>query len=324
MATARRHATGKKPVIGFIGQGWIGKNYADDFERRGYRTVRYSLEEPYRANKDRINECDVVFIAVPTPTTPKGFDASIVADALALVGRGKIAVIKSTLLPGTANRLQRQFPRIIVTFSPEFLTEATAAHDAAHPTRNIVGIPARTPRHRRAARRVLALLPEAPFSLVCTATEAELIKYGANNWFYFKVIFINLLYDLAEREGATYDVIREGLAADPRVGKSHLMPVHKSGTLGSDNFRLAARKPAQGKRGAGGHCFIKDFAAFRGLYETLVPEDREGRAVLRALEAKNARLLIDSGKDLELLVGVYGPGILRGRRARTGKRNKVR
>ncbi len=28
--------------IGFIGQGWIGKNYADDFEHRGYRVVRYS------------------------------------------------------------------------------------------------------------------------------------------------------------------------------------------------------------------------------------------------------------------------------------------
>ena len=26
--------------IGFIGQGWIGKNYADDFDARGYAVVR--------------------------------------------------------------------------------------------------------------------------------------------------------------------------------------------------------------------------------------------------------------------------------------------
>ena len=41
--------------IGFIGQGWIGKNYADDFERRGLEVVRYALEEPYVKNKDKIN-----------------------------------------------------------------------------------------------------------------------------------------------------------------------------------------------------------------------------------------------------------------------------
>ena len=31
--------------IGFIGQGWIGKNYADDFVERGYDVVRYDLEK---------------------------------------------------------------------------------------------------------------------------------------------------------------------------------------------------------------------------------------------------------------------------------------
>ena len=40
-----------KIKIGFIGQGWIGKNYADDFEKRGFDVVRYSQEEPYVKNK---------------------------------------------------------------------------------------------------------------------------------------------------------------------------------------------------------------------------------------------------------------------------------
>src|SRR6266568_1084047 len=83
-----------KPRIGFIGQGYIGKNYADDFEMRGYETIRYALEEPYRANKERIKECDYVFIAVPTPTTPDGFSAHIVKDAISLVGKGKTAIVK--------------------------------------------------------------------------------------------------------------------------------------------------------------------------------------------------------------------------------------
>src|SRR5690348_15329082 len=103
-----------KPLIGFIGQGWIGKNYADDFEHRGYTTVRYGLEPEYAQNKDRIADCDIVLIAVPTPTTRDGFNPSIVRSVLHLVGKGKTALIKSTLLPGTTEELQKEFPDIII------------------------------------------------------------------------------------------------------------------------------------------------------------------------------------------------------------------
>ena len=94
--------------IGFIGQGWIGKNYADDFEKRGYNVVRFALEEPYIQNKDKIKDCDIVFIAVPTPSTPTGFDSSILKKAVKNIGKGKIAVIKSTLLPGITEEIQQE------------------------------------------------------------------------------------------------------------------------------------------------------------------------------------------------------------------------
>ncbi|MEL6803619.1 MAG: hypothetical protein AAFO91_07555, partial [Bacteroidota bacterium] len=127
--------------IGFIGQGWIGKNYADDFSNRGYEVIRYALEEPYVQNKSKIASCKIVFIAVPTPTTKDGFDISYVVDALQSVGVGATAVIKSTVTVGTTNELQKRFPNLYVVHSPEFLAERTAAHDAAHPNRNLVGIP---------------------------------------------------------------------------------------------------------------------------------------------------------------------------------------
>ena len=52
--------------IGFIGQGFVGKNIANDFERRGHTVVRYALEPEYCANRDLIAECEIVFVAVPT------------------------------------------------------------------------------------------------------------------------------------------------------------------------------------------------------------------------------------------------------------------
>ena len=66
--------------IGFIGQGWIGMNYANDFEARGYEVVRYGLQPEYVNNKEAIKDCEIVFIAVPTPTTSSGFDITIVED----------------------------------------------------------------------------------------------------------------------------------------------------------------------------------------------------------------------------------------------------
>lgn len=304
----------KKPLIGFIGQGYIGKNYADDFERRSYETVRYALEEPYRANKDKIRKCDIVFIAVPTPTTPEGFDYGIVEAVLSLVGNQKTAIIKSTVLPGTTETLQAKYPNVTLLMSPEFLTEATAAYDAAHPQRNIIGMAEDTPAHHAAALRVLAALPEAPFTQICRAREAEYIKYGGNNWFYFKVLFINALYELTEHAGCDWDVIKKGLAADPRIGSTHLNPVHASGEAGGGVRHLTYNEihiePVhKGGRGAGGHCFIKDFAAFSRLYRETFPEDVKGIRMLEALEEKNIDLLTKSGKDLDLLKGVYGDRI---------------
>ena len=71
--------------IGFIGQGFIGKNLADDFERRGYRIFRFSKRLDTPENREKLRECDIVFIGVPTPTTPEGFNCDILREVLSLV-----------------------------------------------------------------------------------------------------------------------------------------------------------------------------------------------------------------------------------------------
>jgi hypothetical protein len=65
-------------------------------------------------------------------------------------------------------------------------------------------------------------------------------------------------------------------------------------------------------RGAGGGCFIKDFAAFRALYQTMNPKDKAGAAALKGFEQKNIDLLTSTQKDLDLLAGVYGKKIAKG------------
>lgn len=278
-------------TIGFIGQGFVGKNTADDFEHRGYTVIRYALEEPYRSNKDLIKNCQIVFIAVPTPTTAKqGFDSSLVRNALSLLADNTLAIIKSTILPGTTEALQAEFPALYVMHSPEFLRESSAAEDTAHPQRNIIGIATDTAEHRQRAEVVMSLLPTAAYAIITTARNAECIKYIGNAFLYAKLVFMNIAHDFVKSSQADWETVRDAVGHDSRIGPSHTEVVYDSG------------------RGAGGHCFIKDFEALVQYYEQHA-SDSIGLNALTALRSKNHQLLMGTHKDIDLLQQVYGNAI---------------
>ena len=98
---------------------------------------------------------------------------------------------------------------------------------------------------------------------------------------------MNMLYDLVKSTDGDWESIRDAFIHDTRIGSSHTEPAHKNG------------------RGAGGHCFIKDFEAFRSMYEEKV-KDKFGKEILDSMKNKNIELLVNSKKDLDLLEGVYG------------------
>ncbi len=278
----------KNITIGFIGQGWIGKNYADHFEDRGFSIVRYSLEEPYVKNKEAIRTCDIVFVAVPTPTTPEGFDDSYVRSTLTLVGKGATVVIKSTIPPGLTARLDAEHEHLYIIHIPEFLREAHARYDVDNHERLIIGIPKDTPEYHERAELLRSIHPRTNYSKIVLSHEAEMIKYAHNTIGYATVVFANLLYDLAQANGIEWETVKEAVLSNPWFPEKYLNPVH------------------QGGRGAGGHCFIKDFATLALLYKEHHPDDKEGNALLAAFINKNNQLLRDSGKDLDLLKGVHG------------------
>ena len=294
--------------VGFIGQGFIGKSYADDFEKRGHSVVRYGLEPEYIGNKEQIQECDLVLIAVPAPTLPTAelrddghpkvrFEDKNIREGVGLTKPGAIVVIKSTMPPGTTESIQAEHTDKIILHSPEFLLETTAAKDASKPERNIVGMPKDTPEHRAAAEQFLSLLPDAPYKLITDAKTAEFIKYGSNAFLFVKIVFSNMLYQLAEKHAVNWDIVREAISKDPRIGPSH-MDLH----LKDDPEGVYHR------RGAGRSCFIKDWAELSELYAATLPEDKATIQAMRGFEYKNAELLREFDRYINLLEGVYGPG----------------
>lgn len=293
-------------TIGFIGQGFIGKSYADDFEKRGHKVVRYGLQPEYAGNKEKIQECDIVFIAVNAATVPAGtvrddghpavhYDDSNVRSTPALARPGAVVVIKSTLPPGMTASIQAQYPDRIVLHSPEFLLETTAAKDASSPERNIVGMPVDDDAHRAAAKTVMGLLPKAPYELITSAENAELIKYGSNAYLFVKIVFSNMFFELVHKHGADWEVVREAIGKDPRIGGAHMDLHLKDDPAGVYN-----------RRGAGRSCFIKDWAELSEMYASAFPDEHATIQAMRGFEYKNAELLREYNRYINLLEGVYG------------------
>lgn len=233
-----------KSKIGIIGsKGMVGGALKRYFDKRGYPL--YCYDKAGEGSLDLVNQADYIYIAVPTPYVEGlGCDTSIIEEVLENLHSGKVIIVKSTVIPGTTDRLQEKFPEQNFIFSPEFLTEATADQDMNFPDRQIIGF---TEQSYEQAGKVLQQLPLAPYEAVVPAFIAEFAKYAANTWFAVKVAKNNELYDIFTKFGGSdeqFERVIDCLSTDKRIGRSHLEIWHK------------------GYRGYGGKCLPKDTKAF--------------------------------------------------------------
>ena len=243
-------------TVGIMGTGFVGGALKRYFESSGITPFTYDKGKN-EGSIEEVNKADVVFICVPTPyyIDEGGFDLSFVRSTIGSLQPGKIVVLKSTIIPGTTAMLQEEYPQHKLMYNPEFLTEVTADQDMKFPDRQILGV---TPQSYNVSGDVLAMLPLAPFERVVPCTVAEMVKYAGNTWFAMKVSFSNQMYDLAQKMNVDYDEVKECMAADKRIGRTHLDIFHK------------------GYRGYGGKCLPKDtraliqLAASKGVTLTLL------------------------------------------------------
>lgn len=230
-----------KHKIGIIGIGMVGGALKKYFNNKGKRPLIYDKYKKL-GSIEQINKADIIFICVPTPFKPnKGFDLSIIENVCKKIKGEKIIVIKSTVIPGTTEFLQKKHSQHRFLFNPEFLTESTSDADMKYPDRQIIGY---TKKSYNIAQDIMHLLPVAPFERIMPSKEAEIIKYFSNTWFACKVVFANQIYDLCQKICADYDLIKEAALADKKIGRGHLEVMHK------------------GYRGYGGKCLPKDMKSF--------------------------------------------------------------
>lgn len=281
MATHVTPLSGSAP-IGIIGAGVVGGALQSYLTGRGGDVRLYDPPKGHTSLR-ALNDAETVFLCVPTPyAAGRGFDDSYLLSALSSLAGSHVVVIKSTVLPGTTQMLQERMPQHRFLFNPEFLREATAYDDFINPDRQIVGC---TYASLGDAHRIMDLLPRAPFERIVPSSDAEMAKYVANSFLAVKVSYANEVYDLCDRLHIDYDSVKDIVAADERIGGSH-MDVLDSGY-----------------RGYNGKCLPKDSKALLDLARTMGIDLR----VLRAADRANALLV---GEELTSRITPIKPAVI--------------
>jgi UDPglucose 6-dehydrogenase len=235
-------------TIGIIGFGMVGRAIQHGFAQICDFRI-YDIDPIISENtfEETIRESDYIFICVPTPMkkdTGEG-DISIVRytieKARAYLTPKKILVIKSTIPIGTTKKIQKELPHLRIVFNPEFLTARTSRLDFINTSRIILGGNKNDIDEIESLYRLR--FKHTPIYKT-DPTTAEMVKYAANCFFSVKVSLFNEYYQICDKLGIDFDEMIKMLAADGRIGNSHLnVPGH------------------DGDFGFGGLCFPKDINA---------------------------------------------------------------
>merc|ERR1711979_74416 len=190
--------------------------------------------------KGAIEEADIIFASVNTPTKITGVGAGRAADLryIESVGRTvaqyanrpKIIIEKSTVPVKTAEALQRVVSanqgsqKFWILSNPEFLAEGTAMKDLSAPDRVLIGGP--TSLDGVAAANVLVDIYAnwVPREKILTTNlwSSELSKLVANAMLAQRVGSMNSISQLCEKTGADVTEVSRAIGADSRIGPKFL------------------------------------------------------------------------------------------------------
>jgi UDPglucose 6-dehydrogenase len=237
--------------IGIIGYGVVGKAVAEAFRTQSHTIIWHDKYIDNSPELSDLSDCECIFICVPTETINSRCDTSIVKqviDDLGQIDFAGLIVIKSTVEPGTTQKIIDTHPNLKICFVPEFLHQDNALYDFMYSSKTlIVGTD---------SEQIFGFLAglHAPFCLDAiksSPTEAELVKYFSNNFNSVRVVFANIYYDVCKKLGADYDrVLASAVSINSIVNDYYL-------------------KCNENLRGFEGKCLPKDIVAFDGFVKEL-------------------------------------------------------
>lgn len=301
-----------------IGVGKLGQDCAEVMAEQ-YDVVGYDVEPRNPAFpmmpsvQEAVTDRDIIFIAAPTPHDPmyggetptshlpnKDFDYTIVMDILTevnkYVNQNQLVVLISTVLPGTVrSQLRPCITNARFIYNPYLIAMGTTKHDMVNPEMLIIGTEdgSTTGDAKELIDFYAPLMNNSPRVELGTWDEAEAIKIFYNTFISTKVAIVNMIQDVAEKNGnMNVDVVTNALA--------------------NSTYRITGPAYMTAGMGDGGACHPRDNIALRYMAEELDLGYDLFDAIMRAREvqAENmAKTLLKYGKNVTIIGKAYKPGV---------------
>jgi UDPglucose 6-dehydrogenase len=309
--------------IGFIGVGKLGKDVGEVMAEKHF-VEGYDVREVIPSNfkmvptiKKVCEGKDLIFIAVPTPhdplydgshptshLTPKDFDYTTVKNILDEINdyttKEQLVVLISTVLPGTT---RREFIPLVKNYrfiyNPYLIAMGTVKNDMVNPEMVIIGTEDGS---LTTDAKILTdfygtiINPQTRYE-IGTWDDAEAIKIFYNTFISAKISLVNMIQDVAEKNGnMDTDIV--------------------TGALERSTYRITGPAYMKAGLGDGGSCHPRDNIALRYMAKELdLGYDLFDSIMLsREIQAKNmANRLIDLSAEYGLPVVIMGksykPGV---------------
>jgi UDPglucose 6-dehydrogenase len=236
--------------VGIIGRGTVGDAVYKGLEQQGHDVTFFDPKVEGSTLND-VLDTECVFLSVPTDSTPEGdCDTSIVervVKELSDAGYKGLVAIKSTVVPGTTDRIQAEYPHLRMACVPEFLRAKLALADFVY-NHDLLAIGVNTDADFELVKEIHGFIPRNVVRV--TPLEAEVIKYFNNVHHSVQVTFGNIIYEICQKLGANYNSVYNAITKRDCINPHYLLV----------NDKL---------RGFGGHCLPKDTKGLNRLLQKL-------------------------------------------------------
>jgi len=272
--------------IGLIGAGRLGLSFALLLERAGYSVVASDNREDYikdlrkgvvgttepdvhdlllksenitftSNNWDVIEQCDLIFTFVATPSLEDGsYDVSavdkVVQDFTTSSSKlsGKSLVVGCTTNPGDCDRFQKELDYfgMDVYYNPEWIAQGSIIRDLRNADMVLIG---GYGHHVPELEKIYYGIqdPKKPYIHSMSTKAAEITKIAVNCFLTTKISYANQVGQVMVRDGMDNEVsnVLNAIGSDSRIGNKYL------------NFGF----------GFGGPCFPRDNRAFAAYSKDL-------------------------------------------------------
>lgn len=297
--------------IGFIGIGKLGLPCAEAIAQKGHTVTGYDIvhrTSNYITVTDDIKTAvmgnDIVFVAVPTPhdheydgraptahLIPKDFSYDIVKEVLKeaneYMTKNQLLVLISTVLPGT---VRKEFVGLVgntrFAYNPYLIAMGSVAWDMVNPEMVMIGTEdgSETGDAKELIEFYKTIMENNPRYIIGTWDECECIKVFYNTFISAKIGLVNMIQDVAERQGnINVDVVTDALA--------------------NSTMRIMGPQYMRAGMGDGGGCHPRDNIALRYMADQLDLGYDLFDSIMNAreIQAKNiAKRLVELASEYDL------------------------